>query len=232
LPPIATASIKRALLLVVLAVVLGLGTAWTFTSLRKPKRLVVERPLPAAQLQETQPAGGAIDLAEVPVNGKELKVGSDTVTTCIAGFLPEGSLTKQASLTTFCPATDLRQAMKLLRSTFSSAQGGGAGTPKGWNDLGWFELAALATLRSGCCPNAPKIVWPGASSECEPLGEVLDSLGRAVSTTQDVDAAITRLKETAHCEITRSRPDQSRPTTEPTADSERIFREIFHVAAP
>lgn len=231
LPPVGAASIKRYLLLAVLAVVLGLGAAYSFAALRKPKRIVVERRLPTAQQIEGPASAGAIDLAEVPVTGKEVKVGSDSVTTCVAGFLPEGSLTKQASLANFCPATDLRQAMKILRSSFASASGGGAGTPKGWNDLGWFELAALAVLRSGCCTNAPKYVWPANSADCPPLGEALDSLGRAVSTTQDVDSAISRFKEAAHCEITKGRPDISRPTTEPSAEAERTFRDIFHVGA-
>jgi len=193
---------------------------------------VVERPLPAAQRNEAQAGASAIDLAEVPVTGKELKVGSDSVTTCVAGFLPEGALTKQASLVNFCPASDLRLAMKTLRSSFASAPGGGAGTPKGWNDLGWFELAALATLRSGCCTNVPKFVWPGNSADCPPLGEVLDNLGRAVSTTQDVDAAIARFKEAAHCEVTKGRPDLSRPTAEPAPEAERLFRELFKIGTP
>ena len=231
LAPIGAGAIKRYLLLAMLAVVLGLGAAWTFRTLRKPKRIVVERLIPTAQHAEGQAGPGAIDLAEIPVTGKELKVGSDSVTTCVAGFLPEGSLTKQASLVNFCPATDLRLAMKTLRSSFASAPGGGAGTPKGWNDLGWFELAALATLRSGCCPNAPKFVWPLASTDCPPLGDLLDSLGRAVSTTTDIDAAITRFKESAHCEVTKGRPDLSRPTAEPTAEAERIFRDIFHLGS-
>ncbi len=231
LAPMGAASIRRYLLLAVLAVVFGLGAAWTFRTLRKPKRVVVEREIPAAQKNEGQAEGAAIDLAEIPVTGKELKVGSDSVTTCVAGFLPEGSLTKQASLTNFCPATDLRLAMKTLRSSFAPSPGGGAGAPKGWNELGWFELAALATLRSGCCPNPPKFVWPIASADCPPIGELLDSLGRAVSTTTDIDAAITRFKESAHCELTKGRPDLSRPTAEPTAEAERIFRDIFHVGS-
>lgn len=219
-------SIKRYLILAVIAVVLGLGASYTIGVLRKPKRVVVERVLPTAQKNEPQAGAGAIDLAEVPVTGKEAKVGSDSVTTCIAGFLPDGSLAKQASLTTFCPASDLRLAMKTLRSSFAPSPGGGAGTPKGWNDLGWFEFAALATLRSGCCTNVPKFVWPGNSADCPPLGEALDALGRAVSTTQDVDQTIARFKEAARCELTKGRPDLSRPTTEPTAEAEHIFRDI------
>jgi hypothetical protein len=225
-------SIKRYLLPVVVAVVLGLAAAYTTAALRKPKRIVVERPLPTVQKTEAQAASGAIDLAEVPVTGNEAKVGSDSVTTCMAGFLPEGALAKQANLSNFCPASDLRQAMKTLRSAFAPVPGGGAGTPKGWNDLVWFELAALSILRSGCCNNVPKYVWPSSSPDCPPLGEVLDTLGRAVSTTQDVDAAISRFKEAAHCEVTKGRPDLSRPTSEPTAEAERLFRDMFHVGTP
>jgi hypothetical protein len=221
---------KRYLLLALAAVVFGLGAAYTLAALRKPKQVVVERSLPRSQ--QDKAAAGAIDLAEVPVTGKELKVGSDTVTTCIAGFLPENSLTKQANLTAYCPATDLRQAMKLLRSSFTPAPGGGAGTPKGWNELGWFELAALAVLRNGCCANAPTIVWPSGTADCPPLGEALDSLGRSVSTTQEVDASISRFKEAARCEVTKGHPEPSRPAVEPTTDAERTFREIFRVGAP
>jgi hypothetical protein len=222
-------SMRRYLLFAAIAVVLGLGAAYSIAALRKPKRVVVERVVPTTQ--QPQPGANAIDLAEVPVTGNEDKVGGDSVATCVAGFLPEGSLTKQANLTAFCPASDLRQAMKTLRAAFASTPGGSA-APKGWNDLGWFEFAALATLRNGCCTNLSKYVWPGNSTECPPLGDVLDALGRAVSTTQDVEAAITHFKDAAHCEVTKGHPDLSRPTSEPTPEAERAFRDLFHIVTP
>ena len=225
-------SLKRYLVLAPIAVVLGLGTAYTIAALRKPKRVVVERVLPTAPANSASVGPGAIDLAEVPVNGNEAKAGSDSAATCIAGFLPENSLAKKANLTTFCPAADLRQAMKTLRAAFAVTPGGNVVTPKGWSDLGWFELAALATLRVGCCPNPPKFVWPGNSPDCTPLGDSLDALGKAVSSAQDVDAAISRFKEAAHCEVTKGKPDLSRPTTDPSADAERIFRDIFRIGLP
>lgn len=230
--PGSAGSVKRYLILAAVAVVLGLGVAYTIAALRKPKRVVVERLVPTTEKAAPSAGPGAIDLAEVPVTGKEEK-GADSVTACIAGFLPENTLSKLANLTSFCPASDLRQAMKTLRAAFANAPGGGAGMPKGWNDLGWFELAALATLRAGCCSNPPKFVWPtGSSPDCPPLGDALDSLGKAVSSTQEVDAAITRFKEAAHCEVTKGKPDLSRPTTEPSAGGERVFRDIFHIGPP
>ena len=233
LPPMSPRSIRRYMMLAAIAVVLGLGTAWAVGALRKPKTIVVERPLPAQQQADRANSGAsAIDLAEVPVNGKEDKTGSEATATCIASFLPEGSLTKQANLSAYCSAGDLRNALKLLRSSFASAPGGTAGTPKGWNDLGWFEFAALATLRAGCCTNPTKIIWPAASSDCPPIQEILDSLGKAVSSSQKADAEMTRFKEAAHCELTKGKPDLSRPTAEPNATGERTFRELFHVGTP
>jgi len=230
LAPSGAGALKRYMILATVAVVLGLVVAYTIAAIRKPKRVVVERVVPTAPAKEAPTGAGAINLADVPVTGNEAKAG-DSVTTCIAGFLPENTFMKQANLGTFCPATDLRQAMKDVRAAFSNSPGG-AGAPKGWNELGWFEFAALATLRAGCCTNLPKFVWPSGSPDCPPLGDALDSLGKAVSSTQDVDAAITRFKESAHCEVTKGKPDLSRPTAEPSASSERIFREIFHIGSP
>jgi hypothetical protein len=231
LAPSSAGSLKRYLMLALVAVVLGLGTAYTF-SLRKPKRVVVERVLPSAPAKVAPSGPGAIDLADVPVTGNEVKAGSESASTCIAAFLPENSLAKQANLATFCPATDLRLAMKTLRGAFANAPGGGVGTPKGWNELGWFEFAALATLRAGCCTNPPKFVWPSNSPDCPPLGDALDSLGRAIGSNQEVDTALSRFKEAARCEVTKGKPDLSRPSAEPSANAERIFRDILHVGTP
>jgi hypothetical protein len=165
----------------------------------------------------------------VPVSGKEDK--ADATATCVSTFLPEGALSKQANLAAYCAAGDLRQGMKLLRSSFATS-GASAGSPKGWNELGWFELAALATLRAGCCSSATKITWPATSTDCPSLAEALEALGRAVSSSQKAEAEIAQFKQAAHCELTKGKPDVSRPSAEPTADAERAFRELFHVVAP
>jgi hypothetical protein len=64
------------------------------------------------------------------------------------------------------------------------------------------------------------------------LAEALEALGRAVSSSQKAEAEIAQFKQAAHCELTKGKPDVSRPSAEPTADAERAFRELFHVVAP
>ena len=223
----------RYMILAATSVVLGLLAAWGFAVLRKPRPIVVEwqRPARASQTNTTNSAAGAIDLAEVPVTGNEGKTAGDATTTCVASFLPEAALSKQANLGAYCGASDLRLAMKLLRSSFASTPSNGAGTPQGWNELGWFELAALATLRAGCCADSTRITWPIASADCPSITDAMDALGRAVSSTQKSDAEIARFKEAAHCELAKGKPDASRPTAEPSAAAERTFRDLFHVAS-
>jgi hypothetical protein len=218
---------RRYLLMAGTAVAFGLLAAWMFAALRKPKPIVVEWQRPPRTLPTAATSAGAIDLAEVPVNGKEDKAGADATATCISTFLPEGSLNKQANLASYCGAGDLRQAMKLLRASF--APGAAGSNPKGWNELGWFELAALVTLRAGCCSNSTKITWPATSADCPSMADTLETLGRAVSSTQKADAEIAKFKEAAHCELTKGKPDMSRPNGEPTAAAERAFRDLFHV---
>jgi hypothetical protein len=224
--------LRRYLVLATTAVVFGLLAAWTVAALRKPKPIVVEwqRPALRSQASAATSAAGAINLAEVPVTGNEEKAGADSTSTCIATFLPEGVLSKQANLGGYCAAGDLRHAMKLLRASFATTPGS-PGAPKGWNELGWFELAALATLRAGCCTGATKITWPVTSADCPPMADALDALGRAVSSTQKAESEISRFKEAAHCELTKGKPDLSRPTAEPSAAAERTFRDLFHVAS-
>ena len=224
---------RRYMVLAATSVVLGLLAAWGFAALRKPRPIVVEwqRPARASQPNATNSPAGAIDLAEVPVTGNEGKTSGDATTTCIASFLPEESLGKQSNLGAYCSAGDLRTAMKLLRASFASAPGGGTGTPKGWNELGWFELAALATLRAGCCTNPTRIIWPDASADCPSITDAMEALGRAVSGTQKADTEIARFKEAAHCELAKGKPDASRPAAEPSAAAERTFRDLFHVVS-
>jgi hypothetical protein len=50
-----------------------------------------------------------------------------------------------------------------------------------WAVMGWFDMAAFATVRARCCPSAPPLVTPVVST-CTPLHEVLANLGaRATS---------------------------------------------------
>lgn len=222
--------LRRYLLLAATAVVFGLLAAWTFAALRKPKPIVVEWQRPPRAQASGSSTAGAINLAEVPVTGKEEKAGADSTASCIATFLPEGALSKQANLGAYCAAGDLRQAMKLLRASFASPPDA-PGMPKGWNNLGWFELAALSTLRVGCCTSATKITWPTTSADCPSMSEALEALGRAVSSTQKAETEITRFKEAAHCELAKGKTDLSRPTAEPNVEAERTFRDLFHVAS-
>lgn len=220
-------SSKVSLVLAGVAAILGLTAAWGFSALRKPKPVVVEwqRHRTAPQVPSNlapHTAPSAIDLAEVPVSSKDDKPGAE-VMNCISAFLPEATLSPQANLSGYCAANDLRQAMRIIRSSFASI-------PAGWNELGWFELAALSTFRASCCGSSPpRTIWPVPTPDCPSISDALDRVGRTVSAAQNADDAISQLKDAARCEMAKGKPDVSRPTASPSSEAEQQFRRLFHL---
>ncbi len=102
----------------------------------------------------------------------------------MAGYLPDGAFGKAPELEWLCSETDPRAGADKLRVAVVT------GAPKGppteamkiFSRIGWYDMAAFAVVRAGCCPEAPPLSLP--DSKCD-MATALRSVGEAVTATRD-----------------------------------------------
>jgi hypothetical protein len=134
------------------AAAVGLGVAWGFAQLTKSV-LTIERAVLSSAAASNAATAGPIDLAEVPVTGKESdkdQSAGDSTASCVKGYLREGTLTKTAQLDAICKESDLPHALGTLRLAFVSSTGAAPATAARFDNLGWYSLPLLAGLRNAC----------------------------------------------------------------------------------
>lgn len=219
----------RSVPLAVLAAVLGVGAAWGIAALRKsePTVVVKDKLVPVAAAV----ASGPVDLAEVPVTGKEQEAG-DATTSCVKGYIREGTLVKGANLDPLCHAGELPRALGVLRTAFASTAGVGGATLPRFDTLGWYALPVLSGLRQACCGESPSaIVWPDVTEACPDFVPSLETLGKAIGSNQLMDGSISRFDAAAKCATKTGRATGIAPAP-PSPLSEKAFRELFAPSQP
>jgi hypothetical protein len=227
----------RSLPIAIGAAVLGIAAAWGVSRAMKtnpPNVSVRVKPSPLAAASSNSAASasaGPIDLAEVPVTGKEQdQAAGDPTATCAKGYLREGTLTKAAQLDSFCRETELPKALGTLRGAFASSSGTVAANTSRFDSLGWFTLPLLGALRQACCTEAATIKLPDFGDACPDFGKTLEQLTHLAATTQQFDRAVEAYSEATKCAVRTGRGSgiASAPAS-PVA--ERAFRDAF-VAPP
>lgn len=192
---------KRVLVFTLVAVGLGL-VAGSVASMLRPKRVEVIA-LPSTPAVES---AAAIDLGDVPVTGESEKLLGSKLAACVAGYLPEKSFEKAPELGTFCGETDPKKGAEKLRVAIVS------GAPKGHGPtdamkifarLGWYEMAAFAVVRTGCCPDAKPLALPEAQAGCG-LTDTLKELGETVAAVKPIDEPLKKYTEAVRCEVSKS----------------------------
>jgi hypothetical protein len=191
---------KRVLVIALVAVGAGL-VAGSVASMLRPKRVEVIA-VPSTPVVES---AAAIDLGDIPVTGESDKLVGSKLAACVAGYLPEKAFDKAPDLGSFCAETDPRKGAEKLRIAIV------AGAPKGQGPtdamkifarLGWYEMAAFAVIRAGCCPDATALSLPEAKAECAIIDSLKD-LGETVSAVKPIDEPLKRYTEAIHCEVNK-----------------------------
>ena len=142
---------------------------------------------------------------------------------CMVGYFPAGTFSSPQDLSFICGPGDARNMAKTLYTRIVAAGGNGS-TPgmREWATLDWYELAALAVLRGGCCPSAPPIELPQSPPPCDPLGPALDKLSAAVRAKDSVELRVLGFDKTAACLM--SQPDRPyRYTNHPYSGGQNTF---------
>jgi hypothetical protein len=147
--------LRRILPLAIGGIVLGLLGGWVYNTLR-PKPVVV---VPMAAAPKPPASDKPIDLGEVPVTGESEKpvAPADKLSSCVMGYMPKDSFATAPDFSGVCDQTDPRVGADKLRvAIVSSAPKTGTPTEaqKIFARIGWYDMAAFAVARAGCCPDA------------------------------------------------------------------------------
>jgi hypothetical protein len=222
-----TLAIRRMLPLAVGGIVVGLLGGWVFNMLR-PKPVVV---IPKAVAPITAPSDKPIDLGEVPVTGESEKtVGStDKLSSCVVGYLPKDTFGSAPDFSGFCEQNDPRiGADKLRVAIVSSAPktGGPTEAQKIFARIGWYDMAAFAVVRAGCCPDAKPLELPEPSKTCDNMAEALRSVGQEVVSNHPAEEPLKKYTAAVHCELNQGRGPQFRKRERPVGGEDSAFLEL------
>jgi hypothetical protein len=228
----ANATWRRSVPMAVGAAILGITVAWGLSAFRKSEATVVVKDRVVTSHPILPPkASSPIDLAEIPVTGKEQPTG-DATASCVRGYLREGTLVKIPQLDPLCKSDGLTVELGTLRRAFATSVGAStSGLPR-FDTLGWYALPTLAALRNACCgESVAALELPDVSTDCSDFTPALTELARAVSGGKPLDAPIRRFDDAARCAAKSGRAPGVSPIP-PSPLAERAFRDLFNVTTP
>jgi hypothetical protein len=218
---------RRMVLLAALAVVVPSVAVFAWSLVRPKKVVLVERPT-----AEPEPSASAIELGEVPVMGGSVmggsvELGGNKLATCVAAYLPKGAFSKAPDLDWLCTETDPRTGGEKLRGAVVSAAGKGSPTDamKVFARIGWYDMAAFAVIRAGCCSEAKPIVLSDGRAECS-MDAALREVGDAVIASRDVEGALKKYTESIHCELNHGGGKTLRHSGRPEGGEDTAFLDL------
>jgi hypothetical protein len=195
----------------------------------RPRVEIVQVDSKAAANAAAASAGKAIDLSEVPVTGEKDIATGDKLATCVAGYLPKGAFAKPPDVGPICGETDPRNGGLKLRSAVVAGAPTGAGPTdamKIFSRLGWYEMAAFAVIRSGCCTDAKPLALPAPAKGCEPIDAALRELGKAVVNGQNYEQSLKAYSEAIKCEVRSGKTAAYNRAGPPQGGEEKAFIEF------
>ena len=220
---------SKVLMLASFGVAVGLIGGWTFSHLRKPSVKVIEVQKPAAQAEPKK----AIDLSEVPVNGESETASTDKVGSCVSGYLPKGTFDKAPDMSWVCEESDPRNGAEKLRvAVINAGKGVTTDAMKIFARIGWYDMAAFAVVRAGCCENAAPLTLPPASNSCGAMDEALREIGSAVVASRSYEEPIKAYTAAVHCEVNAGKGAALRHNAHPVGGEDSAFGELVHAVQP
>jgi hypothetical protein len=220
--PRAPSTIKRRLgVIAAAAIALGL-IAGAAASFLRPKRIeLVEVATAVAAPSSASP----IELGEVPVTGEQEQRLGNKLAACVAEYLPDNAFGKTPDVEWLCGQTDPRAGGEQLRVAIVTAAPKGSVTDamKVFARIGWYEMAAFAVVRAGCCPDAPPLSMP--QSQCS-MDAALREVGEAVVASKPVDPPLKKYTESIHCELNNNGAKWLRRASRPEGGEDTAFLDL------
>ena len=220
---------SKLLMLASFGVAVGLIVGWTFSRMRKPDVKVVEVQKPVVQ----EPPKKAIELSDISVNGQSQTESTDKVGSCVSGYLPKGTFEKAPDMSWVCDESDPRNGAEKLRvAVINGGKGNTSEAMKIFARIGWYDMAAYAVVRAGCCENAKPLSLPPPSNACTPMDESLRDIGSAVVASRSYDEPMKAYTAAIHCELNAGRGPTLRHTAHPVGGEDSAFGELVHAVQP
>lgn len=228
-PSPARSGLRRIVPLAVAGIVVGLLGGWLFNALRpKPPAVVTraEAPAPAAPASDKP-----IDLGEVPVTGESEKTVAPTnkLSSCVMGYLPQNTFGSAPDFSGFCEVSDPRAGADKLRVAIVASApktGGATNAMKLFARMGWYDMAAFAVVRAGCCPDAKPLELPEPSKTCGDMGAALREVGQEVVANHPAEESLKKYTAAIHCELNLGRGQAFRKAERPAGGEDSAFLEL------
>jgi len=227
----AKAGFRRIVPLAIGGIVFGLLGGWVYNHLRPkpPEEVAIKAPAtPAAAPSNDKP----IDLGEVPVTGESDKAlaATDKVSSCVMGYMPPNTFGSVPDFSGICEQTDPRVGADKLRvAIVGSAPKSGAlptDAQKIFARMGWYDLAAFAVVRAGCCPDAKPLELPEPSKTCGSMSEALREVGQEVVANHPAEESLKKYTAAIHCELNSGRGAVFRKAERPAGGEDSAFLEL------
>ncbi|HEY3256056.1 MAG TPA: hypothetical protein VGJ91_18985 [Polyangiaceae bacterium] len=223
---------SKLLMLASFGAAIGLIGGWTFSTMRSKtnvKVIEVQKPQAAAQEEPKK----AIDLSEVPVNGQSETASVDKVGSCVSGYLPKGTFDKAPDMSWVCEESDPRTGAEKLRvAVINGGKGNVSDAMKIFARIGWYDMAAFAVVRAGCCENAKPLSLPPPSNGCTAMDDSLREIGSSVVASRSYDEPMKAYTAAIHCEVNAGKGSALRHGSHPAGGEDSAFGELVHAVQP
>lgn len=220
---------RRIVPLAVGGIVVGLIGGWVFNALRpKPPAPVAEHVVAAPLAPASEKP---VELGEVPVTGDSEKTlaPTDKLSSCVMGYLPKNTFKSAPDFSGFCDQADPRAGADKLRvAVVASGPKNGVATDamKIFSRIGWYDMAAFAVVRAGCCPDAKPLELPEPSKTCDNMAETLRNVGQEVVANHPAEESLKKYTAAIHCELNAGHGQTFRKAERPAGGEDSAFLEL------
>jgi serine/threonine protein kinase len=224
---------SKLLMLASFGAAIGLIGGWTFSTVRSRTHVkVIEVQKPEAAAPQTE-VKKAIDLSEVPVNGQSETASVDKIGSCVSGYLPKGTFDKAPDMSWVCEEADPRTGAEKLRvAVINGGKGNVSDAMKIFARIGWYDMAAFAVVRAGCCETAKPLSLPPPSAGCTAMDESLREIGSSVVASRSYDEPMKAYTAAIHCELNAGKGAALRHVARPAGGEDSAFVELVHAVQP
>ena len=91
--------------------------------------------------------------------------------------------------------------------------------------IGWYDMAAFAVVRAGCCEDA-RIELPETGSQCAKMDRALSEIAHAVIGGQAYEGARKAYEQAIGCELDAGKSAVFRRATRPQSAEAEAFAEL------
>ncbi len=158
----------------------------------------------------------------------------DKIGSCVSGYLPKGTFEKAPDMSWVCEESDPRTGAEKLRvAVINGGKGNVTDAMKIFARIGWYDMAAFAVVRAGCCENAKALSLPPPSTGCTAMADSLREIGQLGGcVSRSYDESLKAYTAAIHCEMNAGKGGALRHAARPAGGEDGAFGELVHAVQP